>query len=253
MSAIIPNLAFLLNKPQAFLLGLGIDHAATTAKVLTESLAQDFLLEDLTLYSDQLGLVTDIRLAGQSVFCSDLACDLSAFHPEAVVEGQRSFGVPLSQSLAVQVSATLIAAGALSGSLGVQPIPPEGKPFPDVASLGKRLNLFFGLGSSTFAAAAINTITAKALRDCTLGRLVMSTSANQANLTVNDIRISRKNMLGGMTPAPVSLMSLGPFATDVDGLVLAQQVHPGDVVEIDVENHTAVAAVVRGAIFTMPD
>lgn len=250
------SLAFLYNTTQMFLLGLGRDGAATTGKVLKDELNNDALLEDLVLQASQPGMVDDIKVGGQSVMCSDQSADLSMFHPEAYFEGARSFGFPIHKSVPVQVNVTLAANGTLVGSLGIQPIPEEVREhgIPDVNGLGDALDVVFGMGSVVVNAGATNTLSAKALRRCTLGALVLSATGGGGtegiDVEVTDIQVNKKSLLGGSASFPLGTLS--NLATDLDGRVLAQEVDVNHQIVIFLKNNNAANITVRGGIWCMP-
>lgn len=247
--------ALLYNQSQAFILGLGGDYAATVAKDLKEEIPNDLLLEDMAITTDTDGLIDDILIGAQSVMCSDLGVGIKLFHPEALLEGARSLGIPLHKGLTVRVKATLSANGCFAAQIGVQPVPDEAKPFPDPNGLGSKMNFVFGLGASAaMAPGASATITATALRECTLGALVLYASAVESYIEVIDILLNKRPMLAGSTPASLNVAALNPFTTDIDGRVLAQRVRPGDKLEIKLKNsHGATASTVRGGIYILPE
>lgn len=255
---IVPD--FVKNQNQALTLPLGRDGAASTVKTLQGVPQRHVLLEDLQIVASQLGLVTDILVAGASCMASDKGADILMFHPEAYAEGIRSIGVVMPKALSFTVKATLAANGTILANVGAQPVPPmeKGEAPPDPAEAGSDLAYVFGLDSVVVPAlgAAIGELTARATRNTTLGAIFVDVSANPLDVTIEYIKINNRPMLVGRQDATIDALGvsfLGYLCTDIDGRVLAQDVAVGDTVTIGLRNANAAAVTAYGGIFCMHD
>jgi hypothetical protein len=245
--------AIIQRNAQGLALGLGRSTGAA-AFSLTGTLQIPALLQDLVLRASQLGLVTDLRVAGQVLMCSNQGATLDMFRPDAEVEGQRGLGIPLAAQQVVQCDGTLAAAGTIAGGIGVDPITPD-RVVP-VNMLGRALDYVFGLGSSgAVAAGAAGTLTATSRRDVMLGRIVMNSDGGGDVVTVRSIQVNNIELLSGQSGAtdelPVEYFS--GENSDVDGLTLAYPVQDNGNVTVTIQNNDAVARTTYGGIFVMPE
>lgn len=235
-------------------LALGLGRSAGAANfALSSTLQVPSLLQDLVLRSTQLGLVTDLRVAGQVLMCSNQGATLQMFAPDSEVEGQRGLGIPLAAQQVVDVAGTLLAAGTISGAIGVDPITPD-RVIP-VNKLGRALDYLFGLGSSgAVAAATAGSLSATSRRDVMLGRIVLNSDAADV-VTVRSIQVNNIELLAGQAGVTdeIGVEYFGGENSDIDGLTLAYPVRDNGNVTITIQNNDAVARTTLGGIFVMPE
>lgn len=252
----------LLDRLQMFRFPLGMDFASAAPDVAAKPLNAG-LLEDPSIVSSQLGTVV-WTIGGLPCNVSNQPAHTLAFHPEAYLEGHRSFSVPITKETAVRCTGTLAAAGTFGASVGFQPIPDEaveswGGRVPDVSTLGKAVEAYFGLGSVAVPAGGTATLTATALSSALLGALVLDGSLAAAlyDVTVVSITVRSKpqqaaelDTVGAAAEEPLGVYSY--LATDLDGRVLGQHVEQGHTVDIVLKNRNAAPITVYGTIFLLP-
>ena len=236
---------------QGLTLGLPRTAAAATG-TLTGTLQNPSLLQDLHLNADQLGLVDAIRVANQSVMCSDAGMDLGAFALDAQVEGHRGLGIPLNSQQEVTIDYTLVAAGAIAGGIGIDPL--GAGPITPVNDLGPLLNYCAGLGSVDAALTADTDLSATMRRRCVLGLLGFSWEQNVEDLTIRSISVNNIELLAGPNgqTGEVGIQVYGWANTDNDGATLAYPVRVNDDVTVTIHNYNVAASFVYGGIFVLP-
>lgn len=241
-------------------LALGLQRVAASATPTLEGELQvDALLEDPTFVSSAEGLVTDFRIGGQPVLCSDKGAGWRMFHSQAQSEGHRSLGIPLKQKQLVSVTFALTGAATTCGAIGVKPIPPGEAVAPNDPSIAKRLDYVFGLGSVNIGAGATGELVATSRREGTLGLLVLysPTAAAAYDVTVSDITVNNRPLLAGrVSGATIDRSPLAWFDylnTDCDGRILACPIGVNETVRVAMLNNNAGAIDVYGGIFMLPE
>jgi hypothetical protein len=245
-------MAVIARNAQGLALGLGRSAGAATFD-LTGTLQIPALLQDLAIRSSQLGLLTVITVAGQSLMCSNQGATLNMFLPSALVEGQRGLGIPLDAQQTVNIQGTLAAAGTVSGAIGVDPI--EKNAVRPVNELGRGLDYCFGLGEAlAIAAAGTGTLTATARRSVMLGRIVLTPSLADM-ITVRSIQVNNIELLAGQSGATdeIGVEYFSADQSDADGLTLAYPVDANGQVVVTAVNNDVAARDLRGGIYIMPE
>lgn len=249
--------SFMLSSPKSAA-GATFDQTATTQRPL--------LLQSLGITSDGATgtTVTDIKIAGQSLFCSTssapAACfDFSNFGAEA-----RVIGLTISNNQTVNISGTVAGAG---GSVGfaASAYPIETSQVRSLKEQGPRYNYCFPIASASAVPALAGgvagsaTLTATATRGCVLGEVRMAnqdqtaaTGVGNADLYVTSFKVSGIEMLSGASDQQVPFEALVGSASDVLGLNLGYPIEPNAIVEVVVRNNGANAATVGGVIFVAP-
>lgn len=244
-------------------LGLGFPRSAAAAVgvALNAEIQINGLLLDPIFRSTQEGLLTDLRIGGQPVLCSDLGVGIRCFDFTAQVEGKRALALPVKRRSQIQASFTLDAAGFVVGAIGVDPIPEEEAREMNDPAMAARLSYIFGLGRTVCAPLADFTITAVCRKGCDLGAMVLyGTGTALDDITIFDISMNNKPLMsgrGGPTiGAAVDEMALGFFdfqRTDLDGRTLNARIEQNDILIIRGHNYNIAAINVFGGIFTQPE
>lgn len=234
-------------------LALGLPRATGAAAFsLTGTLQQAALLQDLVLNADQLGLVTDIRVAGQSIMVSNQGADISMFAAAAQSEDHRGFGIALDSQQEVSVQGTLAAAGTVYGGLALDPVDPS--QVVPVNQLGQELDYCCGLGSVSVGAGADADLTATIRRPVFLGLLCLTPSADAIDITVRSVKVNNIELLNG--PAGVNgevgIEMFSSLATDLDGRIIGYPTRQNDQISITCHNYNVAARTVYGGAFLLP-
>jgi hypothetical protein len=216
---------------------------------LAGTLQQAALLQDPILMSTNPGQVTQFRVAGQSIMCSDQSAPLIMLAPDCQVEGHRGMGIPLTAQQEVTI-ATDLAAGVLSGGINLRPIDPS--QVVPINELGTLLDYLFGFGVVNAGIGADFILTARALRPGMLGLMVLAADANPEDIAISSITINNIELQAGEAGAETTVDQYGPFCTDDDGCVLGYPVRQNDQVIIAGHNYNAAAINVRGGCFMLP-
>lgn len=250
---------------QGYLLGnAGVVINAGATGTISATAQIPLLLEDFACTFDQAdaGMISDFKLAGQSLMCSNQDFPVKAVSAIAQVEGYRSISCPIDQNQTFEVSFdnTGTTNERFGFAIGTTPIP-RSSVIP-TSQLGQALNVFFGLGrTAAIPAGANGTFSATALRPCTLGRLVI-VEDGQAGVTLGDlegieitsIKVNNIELLSGDgsdNPVPAKVCS--PTSTLDQDLLLAYPIALNGNITIQVKNNKAVASTLSGGIFVLPD
>ena len=213
------------------------------------------------------GLITGIRVAGQEILASNAAVPWMALSNRiaGMDGGYRSIGLTISnsQTVAVDVSNTGVAAGNFQFSCTTTPIPDSA--VVPVNSSGDSLNFLFGLGETlALAAGASANLTAVALRPTVLGRLVVvqqgavNPGGALADITIDSILVNNIELLSGQTGAAVGGGGIpaeccGVLSTyDGDTSLLQYPVELNSTVTVLVTNRTAGPVSIGAAIYCLP-
>jgi len=239
---------------------LGLGRATGAAAFNLEGEVQvPALLLDPCFSADQEGLITDFRVGGQTLMCSDQGVGWKLWHAQAALEGSRAIGIPVPANTKVSVSGTLAAAGTIVGGIGVDPIPASEARVPNAPEVADRLNYVFGLGSVAVAAGADGYLNAVCKRQCTLGPLVLwsPTGAASFDVTVENIEINNSPLPAGrVSGATIDRAPLPYFdflRTDLDGRTLNAECGYNHSVSIKLHNYNAGPITVYGGILVLPE
>ena len=256
---------------QGYFLGSNyvVGAAPNSVQILTGTAQFPLLMEQLVLDSTaDDGIITAIRLAGQNLFASNSAVPYKIFksYSFAHKDSSSSLSVPIDRNQTFQVSLTNGAAGAADYSMAVGTTPlvnPDGSEVattPDVNQLGSLLNYVFGFGAyQNVGAAATVTFTATALRNCTLGKLIICNDqavafGNLADITIDSIQVNNIELLSSAAGEVIPAETLGCLSMiDLDDSLIAYDVELNSTVSITVTNHNAVNAQnISMAAFCLP-
>ena len=253
---------------QAYYLGTQmVRQGAPGAYNLTSTLEQAALLEDLILDASNQHLISDITLAGQSIWASNQPAPNTAFINNAWLgaTGHRSISIPLASRQQVVVSGdTTAALGAfgpaaatnISVAVGTAPIDPDQVvPVNDLG--GEAMSYVLGMGAVNVAAGATANLVCTIRRPVMLGALMLdhdNGAIPTSDLTVQSVTVNNVEMLSsiGTQQGEVSFAAFQAQSSDTDGKIIA---YPGPLngqVQITVRNYNAAAVNVAGAIFTLP-
>lgn len=243
-------------------LAVGCVRVAGTA---TPSISGEFqtnvLVMDPIIRASQEGLVSDLRINGQPMMCSDLGVGVRLFDMTAQVEGRRAAGVPVKRRSTWSAALVLAAAGSVSAAWGVDPIPEEEAMEPDDPRVAMRYRYVFGLGSTPIAAGADAVITATCTKPGDLGPLIMYGRLAGAldEVTVTGIEVNGVPLLAGRAPGTAppfgDEIPLGFFdfaRTDLDGRTLLYSIGQNDKLVIRLHNYGAGAHTIDGGVFMLP-
>jgi hypothetical protein len=243
-------------------LALGAQRQSGTATPsISGELQVNALLLDPVFRASQEGLVTDLRIGGQPVLCSNLGMGIRCFDFSAQVEGRRALGIPAKRKTTWQASFTLAAAGSVFGAIGVDPIDEAETLEFDDPRMAPRLCYGFGLGSTAIGAGADVEISAVCRKGGELGPMVLYTRAagGMDEVSVFDIQVNGISLLAGRGGATVGAnvdeIGLAFFdfqRTDLDGRTLNYDIGQNDVLTIKLHNYGVGAHTVDGGIFMLP-
>ena len=253
---------------QGYFLGAGYQAAvaANGQTVLTGTAQIPLLLEQLVLDGADDSVVTAIRLAGQNLFASNASCPLKIWkaYSFAHKDSSSSISCPIDRNQTFQVSITNGAGGPsdFSYSVGTTPlINPDGSEVlatPDVNQLGSLLNYVFGFGGFVACAPGQTTFTATALRNCTLGKLILCTDGAGAvaelnQVTIDSIQVNNIELLSSSATEVMNASTLGVFSQiDLDDALIAYNVELNSTVSITINNRTAAAINIAAAAYCLP-
>lgn len=231
----------MLRLAQSYFLGFD-DQAAGTTVNLSATVQQACLLNDLVISCAVAGLLTEAKVAGQSIMCSDSGMPFGAFRYDRGLEGHSSFAIALDQQQQVALTLAPASSAVARASIGIDPVNPSD--IEDVNTLGDRLNRFFGGGSSgAVAISSTAASTATSRRDCILGPMVVDYTAAASHIiqdaTLTSIKVNNLELMNGVSGSDVPLQALAPDATDIDGRTLAYAVQTNTAVVATFRNDDA--------------
>ncbi len=238
--------------------GAAFDQTATTQRPL--------LLQSFGIQTDGATgtTVTDIKIAGQSLFTSTASAPAECFAFSNFGAESRVIGLTISNNQTVNIAGTVAGAG---GSVGfaVSAYPIESTQVRNLKQQGSRFNYCFPIASGTAVpalaggVAGTTTLTATATRGCVLGEVRMAnqdstvaTGVADSDLFITSFKVSGIEMLSGASDQQVPFSALVGSASDVLGLNLGYPIEPNAIVEVVVKNNGANAATVGGVIFIAP-
>ena len=251
---------------------LGANYAAAigggATTILSGTAQIPLLLEQMVVESTANdAVITSIRLAGQNLFASNQNVPLKMFKALSFAhkDSSSSLSVPIDRNQTFQVSITNGAAGAADFSMSVGTTPlinPDGSEVattPDVNQLGSLLNYVFGFGNyAAVAAGATVTFNATALRNCTLGKLIICDDAAPAfgllnQVTVDSVQVNNIELLSSAAGEVIPAETLGIFSQiDLDDSLIAYDVELNSTVSVTVTNNSAAPINISLAAFCLP-
>jgi len=215
---------------------------------LTGTPQKPVMLGVLNIGATQKGVINDIKVAGQSVFCSDSSADISMFQTNSHAVQERYCGIALGAGLDIFIDGTLAEAGNAYFAWMVDEITaPVSK-----AEQTAMYDYVFGLGSASIAAASSGTLRAVSVRPCTLGELILSTTidADAGDLFVTSVKVGGEELLTGAGDQEINLATFDYHQPNIQGANLDFQIGSNVPVQITIKNvNDTNARTVRGGIF----
>tara|TARA_R110002096_G_scaffold268624_2_gene462503 strand:- start:2750 stop:3562 length:813 start_codon:yes stop_codon:yes gene_type:complete len=227
--------------------------------VQTATIQRPAVLQCLNIDStDGLGDITNITVAGLSLFVSTgsaaLAC-FSSFSNSALAAKQRSIGISINNNQTVVVQGSLVAGGNVGMGISIDPL----KSPADVKSPANQAHgydFIFGMGTILVPAGGVATLAQTATRPVTLGEVILAShtpAVNLDDLVVESVEVAGLEMLAGATATQqIPLSILTNNSGDVAGLRLSYPIAANAQVRIRVRNFNAAACQVSGGIFIEP-
>jgi len=253
--AVYRNAQGYMLSPQATTVGAG----ATSTIASTIQVA--CMLEDLIISSTAFdGVVSQIRVAGQSIFASSGSVPTNVFSPVAQTEGYRSISIPINQQQQLSLDVVGGAAGAnYSFACGTTPIPQDAVVPTDM--IGSALSYVAGFdgGFTAIAAGATATLSMTVLRPIVLGRLVLCLDTDPdsvnglADVNINSILVNNIEMKSGDAASSIPAQVCAVRSTLDQDLLLAYPAELNSTVSVQITNNTAAGINIGGGIFCMPD
>ncbi len=253
---------------QGYFLGSGYQAGvAANGQATLKGTAQiPLLLEQLVLNGADDSIITAIRLAGQNLFASNGSCPLKIWknYSFAHKDSSSSVSCPIDRNQTFQVSLTNggAAPADFSFSVGTTPlINPDGSEVastPDVNQLGTLLNYVFGFGGFVACGPGQTTFAATALRNCTLGKLVVCTDqavgfGELNQITIDNIQVNNIELLSSSATETIPAQTVGVLSQiDLDDALIAYNVELNSTVSITVNNRTGAAINLAMAAFCLP-
>lgn len=208
--------------------------------------ARDLFLERLGLYSNGglAGLVNDVRVMKQSVVASDAGFPVEMLSATAFDDEALSLGLGIEGATFVDVDYTPPAAEVgqvLSGMVGTAPLPDGVTPQDDDLDA---FQWIFGLGEFVAGGAGPWQLSALALRDVYLGRIVIVGGAAD---TLESIQVAKAEQLSG--DGSILLSAFSAQATDTDGLTIGKVMKAGETLLI--KGQAAAAGSIRAGVYLL--
>jgi len=192
-------------------------------------------------------ILSDFRIANQSVFTSSGAGTPASMLQAAVQANDFVAGVSLAAGTSVQLS---VIGGAAAYDVGAWittgPMEPGTEPGFDLQDIA----LIYPLSAVAIPGVVGGTVIMQAVcnRNCTLGKLFISSTA--PDVSVISILIAGEEQLAQSTTVGIPVEAFGPLATMENGdFDLNKAISPGETVAITLMNATAVGANALGGIY----
>jgi len=221
---------------------LGYGDAGAAKTTFTAKAQEDVVIKFALLTATQNGMINDIRIGNQSLNCSDSDIEFKAL--EYSTKRRPLVGVGVDGNIQIAIDVTLDADGVFGGGFSCEAIDKA----PSLSAQAKQLNRFFGLGSVSVAAAGTATLSAQALRGCTLRDLMLHAHGASAGVIVEDITIKGRSIFSGQASDGVALDVL---STDTTGqfVALNTMIQTNERVQVHLKNTSATAVTVGGACY----
>lgn len=176
--------------------------AATLATVTAKSQEPVFLR--YVYVNMGVGVVNDIKVGNQSLNCSDSDISFALFQNST--QRKPLVGLAVDGNIQMAIDVTTDADGGAGAVFSCEAI----EAAPSISEQGEAINKFFGLGSVSIATTATGTLSAQALRNCTLKDLVLAChdAAQSGQIEVQDITIKGRSIFSGQSGDSVPLVAL---------------------------------------------
>jgi hypothetical protein len=215
---------------------------------LTGTPQKPVMLGVLNIEATQKGLINDIKVAGQSVFCSDESADIGMFHTTSHAVQERYCGITLGAGLDVFIDGTLETAGNAYFAWMVDEI----KAPVSKAQQAEMYDYVFGLGSASIDGSSTGVLRAVSVRPCTLGELILTTTneADSGDLFITSVKVGGEELLTGAGDQEINIRTFNYHQPNVQGANLDFQIGSNVPVQITIRNvNDTLARTVRGGIF----
>jgi len=228
---------------------------ALAAWTQTATVQRPVMLSTMNITSDTpAGDITNITVSGLSLFTSNQSAALECFAPASFGQRQRVIGLSMSNNQTLVVQGNLTAGGNVAMACAVDPIELQDVKQPGDQSEG--YNFIFGMGTVVVPAGGAAQLVATAVRDCTLGELILAShtaavATAGTDVVVTSINVSGLEMLAGATATQqIPLQAFFNSASDANsGLRLSYPILSNAVVIISLTNFNAAPITVAGGIF----
>ncbi len=223
-----------------------VSRSATTAATLATSTAkaQEPVFLRYVYLSMGAGVVNDIKVGNQSLNCSDSDMSFALFQSDT--QRKPLVGLAVDGNIQMAIDATTDADSALTGAFSCEAI----ETAPSISEQGNAINKFFGLGSASIATTATATLSAQALRNCTLKDLVLAchTASESSKVDVTDITIKGRSIFSGQSGDVVSLDSL---ATETQAFTVSinTPIQTNETVTVSLKNNHSGTLIVSGGLY----
>ena len=234
--------------------------AALAPFTQTATVQRPVMLSTMNITSDTpAGDITNITVSGLSLFCSNQSAALECFAPASFGQRQRVIGLSMSNNQTLVVQGNLTAGGNVAMACAVDPIELQDVKQPGDQSEG--YNFIFGMGSVVVPAQVGPVpgnaqLVATAVRDCTLGELILAShtaavATAGTDVVVTSINVSGLEMLASATATQqIPLQAFFNNASDANsGLRLSYPILSNAVVIISLTSFNAAPITVAGGIF----
>jgi len=233
----------------------GAGQFTITARVQSPCLLQTI---NVSSSAPQEFTISDITVAGQSVFTSNGVAIGTAFSPISYGAWNKALGISVLNSMDVVVTGVTTATSNLSLQCGLDPLPTS--KVQSTAEQAYSYNFAHGLGSVLVPAfgggvAGEATLSSVSNRQTVLGQIVMGATTAGIPLTdivVTSFKIDSLEMLNGSTNnQEYSLEQFAAESACIRDNTLGYSVNPQSRIDITLRNYSAVAGGcnVSGVIF----
>jgi len=227
--------------PKFVTLGYG-SAAASTKTTFTAKAQEDVVLKFALLTADKDGLINDIRIGNQSLNCSDSDIEFKAL--EYSTKRRPLIGVAVDGNIQIAIDVTMDDAAVFGGGFSCEAIDKA----PSLSAQAPQLNRFFGLGSVSVPASGSATLSAQALRGCTLRDLILHAHGASSGIVVEDITVKGRSIFSGQASDGVALDVLSTDTT-ANFVTLNTPIQTNERVQVQLKNTTIAAVVVGGACY----
>jgi hypothetical protein len=216
--------------------------AATLATITAKSQEPVFLRYAYVQMG--VGVVNDIKVGNQSLNCSDSDISYALFQNDT--QRKPLVGLAVDGNIQMAIDVTTDADSAVTAAFSCEAI----EAAPSISEQGDAINKFFGLGSVSIATTATGTLSAQALRNCTLKDLVLAchTAAESSKVDVVDITIKGRSIFSGQSGDVVSLTAL---ASETQGFSVGinTPIQTNETVTVTLKNNHTGTLIISGGLY----
>ncbi len=235
-----------------------IRQAGAGAFTITARVQSPCLLQTINISSSNPTefTISDITVAGQSVFTSNGVAVGSAFTPDSYGAWNKALGISVLNSMDIVVTGNTVAPSNLSLQCGLDPIPTS--KVQSTAQQAYAYNFCHGMSTVNVPAfgggvAGQATLSSVSNRQVVLGAIVMGCTTAGIPLTdivLSSFKIDSLEMLNGPTGAQeYSLDQFAAASATIRDNTLGYSLNPQSRIDVTLKNYNAAAADVSGVIF----